>query len=388
MNPTLVVWLLSGCCLVLGCCQQFILGVPGLVAQDCGVTLSDVGLLNAVFGVANGIGTPVALVFLARFSQKRQLLLGLAVMFAGMVATAASSSFAVLMGVRTFMGVGHGVFVALAYTVAQGVAPRGREGAYMANIALGFGLSQVVAIPLARVACELVSWHVLYGALAAVALAAALLIARLVPRGPAGGAGATGPRQMVAPFSDKAVRTVVVATVLAQLGYNGLYTYITPYMEAGLEGRPAAFVSAVLLVVGLMSMVGTKGSGYVADRIGTRPTFLGGVALAFACYVALVVSWGNHVATVVFACIWIIATWSYVPLQNLILTRRCPQCASIMVSLTTSSLQLGGAVGAALGGLVVSGPGVASLPLLGVVCAPAAFLLLRWATGQMAGPSR
>lgn len=371
-----VVWLLAACCFALGCSQQFILGIPNQIADSLGVSLADVGQLMTVFGFANALGTPVLLAATGRWSQRRQLLAGLVLMGVGMAVMALSSSYGVIVGTRVIMGMGNGMFVATAMSLATTLARPGHEASALANISVGFSLSQVLAMPLARALAPYVDWHLFYGALAVVALGALLAIARLIPDGAAAGAG-LGLRERMAPLGNPRIAAALFVVFSVSVGYSAFYTYISPFLE-GVFGAEGHAVSTVLLVSGLMTMVGSKGSGWLADRFGCRVAI--GTCLTLQVVLLSAIGLGQQVPAVVAVgiCGWAIADWGFIPAQNLLLTQLAGTSAPMAIALSSSFLQLGNATGAAVSSGIIGAAPVSVLPLVAAGTIAASCLVEAW----------
>ena len=153
------------------------------------------------------------------------------------------------------------------------------------------------------------------------------------------------------------------------VGYASMNTYITPFMEGVLPDP--AWVSGALFAFGLMSMVGSKASGWAADRFGSAPAVIGCVALQAATLVALGISAGSWAAALVAACLWTGISWGFLPAQNSFIMLNAGDDAAFAVSLSNSSLQLGSALGA-----FVAGGFIACLPLSAMPFLSAAFTLV------------
>ena len=176
-----LIWLLALCCFVLGCSQQYILGVPDQVAATLGISLGQVSLLMTAFGLINAFLAPVIVMLTARYSARVQLLIGLACMAVGLLMTAVTSIFPLQMVARGIMGMGNGAFVATAYSASQKLAAPGKQASAMANVALGFSAASVLAMPIARALRESVNWQNAYLVIAIFAVAAFLVIAKVFP---------------------------------------------------------------------------------------------------------------------------------------------------------------------------------------------------------------
>jgi DHA1 family putative efflux transporter-like MFS transporter len=404
MNPGAIVTLLSMCCFVLGCSQQYLLGVPDQVAASCGVGLSEVSALVTSFALCNAIGSPLVVVASGRKSRTIQLCIALAFMVVGLAMMAVSSSYPVLVAARGICGVGYGTFVAQASAVAADVAPEGKSGSYMSRVALGFSAATVLALPIARMLHDVIDWHVAYGVLAVCAVIALVLVYRMLPHGEASdaagaggadasgagaagagsggaggsdadsdGAGATGSlRDRLSPLSDRRIVLALCVTCLIISSYGTAYTYITPYIEAVMPGLSAAGASAALLAIGLCSLVGTKLCGWLSDAVGVRPTLLGGLTVEAVTLAACGLFPGLGVGALVLLCVWTAAAWMYVPAQNLVLARLAGRNATMALALANSFFQLGYAIGSAVAGACIVPLGVTALPGVAAAFAVAA----------------
>ena len=267
----LMILVLALSCFVFGCAYQYILGVPDQVAQIAGIDLSQVSLMMGVYGVCNAIGTPLLVMALTSRGPKTLLLVSLALMAVGMAICAATPIYPVILTGRAVMGVGNGTFAATAYIAASRIAGPSRAASAMSNVALGFSASFVFALPAARMLRNVITWQQAYWVLvvaACIAFAVIALIVR-VPEAPSSSSTGQGHRSADAlrVFRNPCVVLPLICTVLMFVGYASMNTYITPFMESVLP-QPE-WVSGSLFAFGLMSMIGSKASGWAADRFGS-----------------------------------------------------------------------------------------------------------------------
>lgn len=373
MRGNRVVWLLAICCFMLSCSQQFILGVPDRIAASTGVTLTEVGQLVTAFGLASALGTPAILVLTSRWAQRSQLVLGLALMGLGMLVMGCTSSYAVLLAARVAMGAGNGVFTATATAMATRIAEPGHEGSALSNVMLGFSLSQVLAMPLARSLVIYVDWHWFYLVLGFFAFGAVIALSRLLPGNVAASAQASL-RERFAPLANPVVAVAVVVMMVMNTGFAVFYTYVTPFLES-VFGPQGHAVSTVLLAAGLMSIVGSKGSGWVSDRFGCTTTIPIALSLQGLCLLAVGLLYNAPVALAVALCLWVIFDWSFVPAQNLLLTRIAGSSAPMAIALSGSGMQLGSALGSAMGGTIILDAPLSVLPFVAAGCVGCAFVV-------------
>lgn len=369
-NAMILVLALS--CFVFGCAYQYILGVPDQVAEIAGIDLSQVSLMMGVYGVCNAIGTPLLVMALTPRGPKTLLLVSLALMAAGMAVCAVTPIYPIILAGRAIMGVGNGSFAATAYIAASRIAGPARSASAMSNVALGFSASFVFALPAARVLRDVITWQQAYWVLVAAAAFAFVVIALAVkiPDAPTSSSSSSQrATDVLRVFKNPCVVLPLACTALMFVGYASMNTYITPFMEGVLPDP--AWVSGALFAFGLMSMVGSKASGWAADRFGSAPAVIGCVALQAATLVALGVSAGSWAAALVAACLWTGIAWGFLPAQNSFIMLNAGDDAAFAVSLSNSSLQLGSALGA-----FVAGGFIACLPLSAMPFLSAAFTLV------------
>ncbi|WP_294416877.1 MFS transporter [uncultured Senegalimassilia sp.] len=366
----LMILVLALSCFVFGCAYQYILGVPDQVAQIAGIDLSQVSLMMGVYGVCNAIGTPLLVMVLTSRGPKTLLLVSLALMAVGMAICAATPIYPVILTGRAVMGVGNGTFAATAYIAASRIAGPSHAASAMSNVALGFSASFVFALPAARMLRNVITWQQAYWALvvaACVAFAVIALVVR-VPDAPSSSSAGQGRRNADAlrVFRNPCVVLPLICTVLMFVGYASMNTYITPFMESVLP-QPE-WVSGSLFAFGLMSMIGSKASGWAADRFGSASAVIGCVALQAVTLVVLGLVTGSWPAALAAACMWTGISWGFLPAQNSFIMLNAGDEAAFAVSLSNSSLQLGSALGSFAAGVFIT-----CMPLLAMPFVSAAF---------------
>ena len=345
----LMILVLALSCFVFGCAYQYILGVPDQVAQIAGIDLSQVSLMMGVYGVCNAIGTPLLVMALTSRGPKTLLLVSLALMAAGMAICAATPLYPVILTGRAVMGVGNGTFAATAYIAASRIAGPSRAASAMSNVALGFSASFVFALPAARMLRNVITWQQAYWE---------------APHSPAEqGRRSTDALRV---FRNPCVVLPLICTVLMFVGYASMNTYITPFMESVLP-QPE-WVSGSLFAFGLMSMIGSKASGWAADRFGSASAVIGCVTLQAVTLVGLGLVTGSWPAALAAACIWTGISWGFLPAQNSFIMLNAGDEAAFAVSLSNSSLQLGSALGSFAAGVFIT-----CMPLLAMPFVSAAF---------------
>ncbi|MDQ0202086.1 MFS transporter [Neobacillus ginsengisoli] len=367
MNNTWKIYMLTLISFIVGTSQFSIVGMLDKVAASAGVSVSSAGQLVTVFALGNAVGTPLVMVATAKMNQRKQLLMALAIILVGIVTMLALPGFGFLMASRVILGVGTGVFVVTAYGIAAKLAPPGRQGGAMSNVAMGFSSSLVFGVPLGRMVAAAFGWKMIFWAIGLLSLLATFAVARAIPAMEGEGAVPLGKR--FALLKQPRIMVTLGVTFFVFIGFSIVDTYITPFLKAVMPTMERE-ISIILMTLGIGSLIGSRLGGFLADRIGKVRTLLGSMAVQ-ALTLALVstVSASSVLITVMLLMLWEIACWTFGPTQNFNLVSLAPEASGIVLSLNSSFVQLGFAAGAGIGGIVVGGWSIMEITWISAVSA-------------------
>jgi DHA1 family putative efflux transporter-like MFS transporter len=362
MNNTWKIYMLTLISFLVGTSQFVIVGILDKVAASVGVSVSTAGQLITAFSLANAIGTPVVMVATAKMDQRKQLLLALAILLLGIVTTLALPGFGFLMAARVVLGVGTGVFIVTAYSTAAKLAPPGRQGGAMSNVAMGFSASLVFGVPIGRIVAATYDWKAIFWGLGLFILLAIFAVARTIPA--TEGEAPLPLGKQFALLKKPKIAVALGVTFFVFISYSVVNTYITPFLNSVMPLSDRE-VSVVLFALGIASLIGSKLGGFLADRIGTDRTLVSSMAIqVFALALVSTVS-GSVIVTIALFMLWTIAAWTFGPTQSYNLASLAPEASGIMLSLNSSFVQLGFAVGAGIGGIAVGGGAMLAISWIG-----------------------
>lgn len=111
----------------IGVAEFIVVGVLPAIAQDLHVSLAAAGKLVGLYALALAIGTPLAVLGLARLARKTVLLSLITLFTAGNILSSLADSYPLLLAGRAITAVAHGSFFAIGATVASRLAPRARR---------------------------------------------------------------------------------------------------------------------------------------------------------------------------------------------------------------------------------------------------------------------
>ena len=287
---------------------------------------------------------------------------------------ASTSNYAVLISARVVMGLGSGLYCACAMALASRLAPPGKQASALANMGLGSSAAQIIAMPLAQRICIYIDWHILYAFLAAYVFVSCFLVAQRSPSSLEEIEHDGSLRARFAPLHNPLILRALIVMVLLNVGYSSYYTYVTPFLE-NVFGQGSPTVSLVLLVSAFMSAVGIKAGGSLTDHKGFQLTCRVVLIMQMVTLAGLSLLHSNPLGIWVFMCLWVMADWGFNPSQNLLITKLAGKDAPMALALSGSALQLGNAIGSALGGAFITVAPIWALPLLSSACIVATFIL-------------
>jgi DHA1 family inner membrane transport protein len=357
----------------IGTTEFMAMGLLPQIAEGVDVSIPTAGHLISAYALGVVIGAPV-LAFLGARLPRRGLLVALMVTYAGANALSAmAGSFGLLLVARFLCGVPHGAFFGVASLVAAGLAPRGREGRAVATVMIGLSFANVVGVPAATWLGQAVGWRAAFWVAAGLAVVTAALVTVFLPAFP-GDAAATGRRELQL-FAEPQAWLTLLAGAIGFGGMFALYSYIAEVVT-NVGGLPESAVPVFLLAFGLGMVAGTWVAGALADWSVFRALLGSSLAMALLLllYAALApAGWWALIPA------FLVAVASSVLVVNLQLRLMsvAGDSQTLGAAMNHSSLNIGNALGAWLGGLVIAaGWGYRAPALVGVVLALAGLVVL------------
>jgi DHA1 family inner membrane transport protein len=371
-------YLFALCNLVIGTGAFVISGVLVPLGRALDVSIAAAGQAMTVYALSTAVLAPLALVLTGRWARKHALCLAMGVFALGNAVCALASGLPVLFAGRVLMGIG-AMFTPIAAGIAVALVEPARRGRALSLVFLGMSMSYVIGLPLGAWLGLRYGWRWPVGLVAAIAAVATVALAwRLPGRIDAPGARSDG----IAPLlAQPRVLWTLTLTLLYFVAIFVVFSYIGPVLQA-LHPMSGERLSITLMLFGLSGVTGTLVGGWANDRFGAHRTLV--VQLAtLAAMMALVPLTRGHYALLVLAfVVWGIAGFGIMTPQQSRLAAIAPAQAPILLSLNTSMLYFGTALGAAVGGAVVGSVGFAQLAWVGVPFAAAGLATLRISGGK------
>jgi MFS transporter, DHA1 family, inner membrane transport protein len=354
------------------------MGVLPDIAGDLRVSIPTAGQAITAYAIGVVIGAPVFVVLGARLPRKHLLLALMAAIAVANLASAAAGSFPMLVAARFASGLPHGAFFGIGAVTAASLVPAERRARAVAMTMMGLTLANVVGVPLTTLLGQHLGWRSTYATVVVIALLTLVAIGWLVP--PVGAAhGASPSRELSALRRPQVWLTVLFGSI----GFGGLfavYSYVTPTLT-DVTGLKEATVPLVLAVFGVGMTAGNLIGGRLADWSVLRTLVLGSAA-SIAVLISFTFTAHAVVPAVVTLFLVPLVSGATIPALTTRLLDVSHEGKSLAASLNHSALNVGNALGAWLGGLVIAaGYGYTSPALVGSGLAAVGLVVLAVSIG-------
>lgn len=356
--------------------------LPAL-ASSTGVSVPAAGSYISAYAIGVVLGAPAIAVMAARAPRKTVLIVLLAVVTAGNLASSFAASHATLLAARFLAGVPHGAYYGVACLLAAAMVPDNKKAQAAGYVMSGLAAANVVGVPLGTWLGQAFGWRATFGAIGAGGGLSILLFMLYVPAVSAA-AGASPMRELRGLRRPQLWLTLAVASI----GFGGMfavYSYITPTLVE-VTGFELASVPLVLSLWGVGMIVGNFVGGWLADRA-LVPAIFGMLVwnAAFLALFSLVAPSRSGTLVVLFL---IGCGFALVPALQVRLMNVAGEAQTLAAALNHSAFNLSNALGAAVGGYAITqGAGWASTGWVGAILAVLGVSLMAL-SARKRGPGR
>ncbi len=330
-------------------------GLLPAMSAEFDVSAAQVGLLVSLWSATIIVTSLPVVRIAARVDRRTFIVAALAVMAIANVITALAPSFEVALGVRVVAAVAHGAFWSIVMVYATSLVDPRVSGRTVAVVSAGASGATVLGIPLGTLVGQVADWRLVFGGLAAVLAAVAVVIHRRLPRRPGTRPAPRGERRRDRSF--RPVLAAAIACLFTAAASFTLFTYIAPYLT-DVAGLPAAWISPILFGFGAAGIAGLVIAALTADR--WPVTSLVAMSALFAVALGtLGIAFQSTVAVLAAILAWGLAIGGLpAMLQSRLLGVASPEMRATASALMVVFFNAGIALGATLGGLLETGVGL------------------------------
>ena len=373
----LALWALTLSAFAIGTTEFVIVGLIPTIAASLHVSVPSAGLLVSLYALGVAIGAPV-LTALTGHVPRKTLLLGLMLLFtAGNLTAWMAPGYAALMAARVLTGLAHGVFFSIGSTIATSLVSKEKAASAIALMFSGLTVALVTGVPLGTFIGQRFGWQMTFLAVALLGVIAFIGIAFLVPRGIAD----SKPANLATQLAVLKKPRLLLVYAMTTLGYGGsfiAFTYLAPILQQ-VAGFSSNSVGLVMLVYGVSVAFGNIWGGKLADRKGPVRALQIVFALLAGVLVLLECTAANKIAVLATVLAWGAVAFGNVPGLQVYVVRRAeidaPRAVDVASGLNIAAFNVGIALGAWGGGLIVAHLGLMHTPWIGALIVVGALLL-------------
>ena len=335
------------------------------MAAELEVSLSTVGYLVTIFAATVVVATTPLAALTRKYSRKSLVVVVLLVIALANTLAAAAPTYEILVGARILGGLAHGLFWAVVAAYSAHLVPKHQLGRAVAITAGGGSAAFVLGVPVGTALGHALTWRAAFLIIAAIVVILAVVVIKFLPAVDHHVPLKTGEIPLPL-YKDKSLGAVIVLCVVILLmltGQNLYSTYIAPWLiQVG--GFDPDVVPFMLFLFGGAGAVGLVLAGLVTDRYPRRGLIGATILVMISVFILAVVS-ANTILVVVAFIVWGVS-FGGLPamLQTRMLHTASFRMRDLAAALQTTAFNIGIGAGALIGGLLLEGVGIGSLPLV------------------------
>jgi DHA1 family inner membrane transport protein len=365
----LALWALTLSAFAIGTTEFVIVGLIPTIASSLGVSVPSAGLLVSLYALGVALGAPVLTALTGRVPRKHLLLALMALFTAGNLVAWMAPGYGALMAARVLTGLAHGVFFSIGSTIATSLVAKEKAASAIALMFTGLTVALVTGVPLGTFIGQTFGWQVTFLAVSLLGAVAFVGIWILVPHNIAGSEPASLATQLAVLKKPRLLLVYAMTT----LGYGGsfiAFTYLAPILQQ-VSGFSAGSVGLVMLVYGISVAAGNIWGGKLADRNGPVPALQ--IVFALLAVVLLVLQFTAPYPPLVLATVlaWGAVAFGNVPGLQVYVVQRAerdaPRAVDVASGLNIAAFNVGIALGAWGGGIIVANFGLMATPWIGAL---------------------
>ncbi|OXS75732.1 MFS transporter [Domibacillus enclensis] len=375
-NHTLALWALAISAFGIGTTEFVPVGLLAAIADDLNIGITLAGLLISGYAIGVAVGAPVLTALTNRISRKALLMSLMVVFIAGNITAATASSFEILLIARFITAFSHGVFFSIGATIAVQLVPPHKKASAIALMFTGLTVATVTGVPLGTFIGQSFGWRATFWGVALLGVIAIAASAWLIPKN----LKQPPPAKFTDMYRLITNKHILMGLAITALGYGGTFvafTFLTPILQ-DVTGLKPGMVSIVLLVYGVAVAIGNEAGGRLANHSPVRALFWMFIAQA-AILVMMSFMIPFKIAGLIGVILMGLLAFMNVPgLQFYVVQlaeKYVPSAVDVASALNIAAFNIGIAVGATIGGLVVDTIGLVHTPWIGGVMVALAVLL-------------
>jgi DHA1 family inner membrane transport protein len=335
--------------IVTGCSVLAPAGMLVELSDGLDVTIRAAGLLITFGAIMLCVGSPLTAWLTSRIERRTLLSVTLAVLALTNAASAFAADYSSLLIIRLVMLAVGALYTPQAAGTGALIVPAEKRGSTIAYIFLGWSLAAAIGLPLITFIASRYGFRAVYGCIGLMGCVSCLLVMWRLPRGLLG--APVDLKTWAELGRNRMIIVLLAITTLQMSGQFVVFTFMGPLL-AKLTGAGPDATGLVFALYGICGFIGIVIATRIVDSWGAYRTSVLFTMLMLAGVTGWALSAGVYALMAGSVAIWGLGFASTNSMQQVRLVGAAPALASASVSLNTSVLYVGQAVGSAIGGFL------------------------------------
>lgn len=358
----------------IGTTEFVIMGLLLDVAHDFHISITLAAWSITAYACGVVIGAPLLTPLLSRYPKKPALLFLMILFSIGNLGCGIAGNMTMLIIFRVITALAHASFFGISSVYAAELAPVDKRASAVSAVFLGATLANILGVPLGAWVGQYLGWRYTFFMVTLIGILSALAVIALVPGRQAQPAVQSRIRDELKVLRHPTVLRSLLITALGFSGVFAAFTYIAPMLKT-VTGMSEHLIPPVLVLFGVGMVAGNHLGGRLTDG-GVRRALL----LTLALLIVVLCLFPFAIQTLPGACAAVFllgaAMFSTIPPLQMQALDSSETGKSMVSSCNIAAFNLGNAVGAWFGGLLLTaGVSLSHIPLAGACLTASGFII-------------
>lgn len=360
MKYPIAIWMLAIGAFAIGMTEFVIMGLLPNIARDFDVTVSQAGQLITGYALGVAIGGPIIVMLTIKWNRKYLLIVLMGIFIIGNLTASFSPNYGFMMTSRIITSLAHGSFFGIGSILAASMVRPEKRASAMALMFMGLSMSNILGVPFGTLIGQNFGWPMTFIIISIIGALALIGIIIFVPM-----QRETIKSSVLNELQILKEKRLWLRLAVTLFGFSSVFAYFT-YISTVLidvSNVQENLISYLLIIFGIGVTLGNVVGGKLADWNLNKALKI--IFIVFILYfILLYFVQMNSILMVAGIFFFGLIGFSMSPslqFKSTLISQDAPTLAS---TLNQSAFNLGNALGAFIGGVVVTNLPIASLSLI------------------------
>ncbi|MEX5650885.1 MFS transporter [Staphylococcus cohnii species complex 1658] len=360
MKYPIAIWMLAIGAFAIGMTEFVIMGLLPNIARDFDVSVSQAGQLITGYALGVAIGGPIIVMLTIKWNRKYLLLALMAIFIVGNIAASFSPNYGFMMTSRIITSLAHGSFFGIGSILAASMVKPEKRASAMALMFMGLSMSNILGVPFGTLIGQNFGWPMTFIIISVIGALALIGIIIFVPM-----KKETVKSSVLNELKILKEKRLWLTLAVTLFGFSSVFAYFTYISTVLIDVSHVQenLISYLLIIFGIGVTLGNVVGGNLADwNLNKALKIIFSVFILY--FILLYFVQMNGLLMVAGIFFFGLIGFSMSPslqYKSTLISQDAPTLAS---TLNQSAFNLGNALGAFIGGVVVTNLPVASLSLI------------------------